>query len=360
MLKRIRIQNFKSLQDVTLDLQQVNLFIGPNNSGKSNVLKAITSFGMNAVFAKDIYKKRSDSITIETIYEYDNQAVYFDEFMSPVSAVKVYLEIFQSMNDTNPIPIKNNIIKEYVKYGLSDKYSEAQEGSDVFKDISEFVKVPIFKVEPSRVVYPSDYKKEEDLKNDGSNLLLFIQNLYSEHPFKFEKFEKDFTSVTDEFARIRLPATDDKKMQLMLFDKEGAGYTLDSVSEGVVYFLMLLCLFYQPNPPQLLLLEEPEKGIHPRRIKEIINFIFRLADEKGVQIIMTSHSPIVLDEFADIPESVFIFDKNEQGATQIQNLQRDVIEPEQKRREELGLEPVDYLDALGESWKIGFLGGVPK
>ena len=41
MLKRVSIQNFKSLKDVTLDLQKINLLIGPNNSGKTNFLKAL-------------------------------------------------------------------------------------------------------------------------------------------------------------------------------------------------------------------------------------------------------------------------------------------------------------------------------
>ena len=44
MLKRVSIQNFKSLKDVTLDLQKVNLLIGPNNSGKTNFLKALEFF----------------------------------------------------------------------------------------------------------------------------------------------------------------------------------------------------------------------------------------------------------------------------------------------------------------------------
>lgn len=45
MLKRVSIQNFKSLKDVTLDLQKVNLLIGPNNSGKTNFLKALELIG---------------------------------------------------------------------------------------------------------------------------------------------------------------------------------------------------------------------------------------------------------------------------------------------------------------------------
>lgn len=75
---------------------------------------------------------------------------------------------------------------------------------------------------------------------------------------------------------------------------------------------------------------------------------------------MTTHSPLVLDEFAETPESVFIFDKDEEGATSIKNLQKDVIEPENAERAKKGMEAVNYTDALGENWTIGFLGGVPK
>ena len=75
---------------------------------------------------------------------------------------------------------------------------------------------------------------------------------------------------------------------------------------------------------------------------------------------MTTHSPVVLDMFADMPESVFIFDKDAEGATHVKNLQRDVIEPDTEKSKEFGMEPPRYTDALGDSWTIGFLGGVPK
>ena len=54
MLKRVSIQNFKSLKDVTLDLQKVNLLIGPNNSGKTNFLKALEFFNKNVLAANSL------------------------------------------------------------------------------------------------------------------------------------------------------------------------------------------------------------------------------------------------------------------------------------------------------------------
>ena len=109
-----------------------------------------------------------------------------------------------------------------------------------------------------------------------------------------------------------------------------------------------------------MLLEEPEKGIHPRRIREVMDFIFRLADEKDVQIILTTHNEHVLDDFATRPESVFVFDKDEEGATYVRNLQTDIIEPANQRNRELGLDDVDLTTNLSENWLHGLLGGVPS
>ena len=75
---------------------------------------------------------------------------------------------------------------------------------------------------------------------------------------------------------------------------------------------------------------------------------------------MTTHSERVLDEFEDIPEAVFIFDKDEEGATQVKNLLKDVIEPSDKKMEEKGLPKIKFTDSLGSHWVTGFIGGVPK
>ncbi|RZJ94328.1 MAG: hypothetical protein EOO60_03285 [Hymenobacter sp.] len=120
----------------------------------------------------------------------------------------------------------------------------------------------------------------------------------------------------------------------------------------------MLCVIHQPYPPKLLLLEEPEKGIHPRRIKEVMNFVFELARLRDIQIILTSHSPYVVDHFADIPECISVFDR-ENGETAIHNA-ADIIAETNAKLEAAGEEPIHYTDALGEYWVSGFLGGVPE
>ena len=84
-----------------------------------------------------------------------------------------------------------------------------------------------------------------------------------------------------------------------------------------------------------------------------------LSEEKDIQVILTTHSPLVVDLFEDEPESIYVFEMKG-GFTEIKNLQKDIIEPINKELAEKGLEPEkDYGTSLGDKWVFGFLGGVP-
>jgi predicted ATPase len=179
---------------------------------------------------------------------------------------------------------------------------------------------------------------------------------------EFDQIELDDAVATEEL--IRIYGEESRKNSFkrlgLINEKKGVSYGADELSEGTLYFLALLCIINQPNPPKLLLLEEPEKGIHPRRIREVMDFIFRLAEEKDVQIILTTHNENVLNEFTSIPEAVFVFEKDEEGATHVKNLLTDIIEPSRKRSQETGTKEIDFTSNLGENWMYGLLGGVPE
>lgn len=76
--------------------------------------------------------------------------------------------------------------------------------------------------------------------------------------------------------------------------------------------LAVFSLKYLPNPPKIITLEEPENGVHPHLITRVISHLKELADRKEpnkIQVFLTSHSPYVLNEFADRPEAVHVFEK---------------------------------------------------
>jgi predicted ATPase len=378
MLKRVSIQNFKSLKDVTLDLQPVNLLIGPNNSGKTNFLKAFEYF-------QDRLDYRSYTFDDFDRVEYKHEKNYkivitLTRYSKDQNREQITLTTTPSMDEAEVIHTKfidssssDSILGESSHsevYELSD--DSLRKGSDgkitdrifSFTLIRGFIgKVRIYKLDSSAIINPNNLNPDEYVHEDASNTTSFILNIGQNHKAIFDEIQNKLAECVGDVVRLASPTVrvaDGYKLRLKLFDKADNDYWADEVSEGVLYFLALLCIINQPKPPKLLLLEEPEKGIHPRRIKEVIEFIRRLVAEKDVQVIMTTHSPLVLNEFNDSPECVFIFDKDEEGATHVKNLQRDVIEPDLELSRQNGVEPPNYTDSLGDSWTIGFLGGVPK
>jgi predicted ATPase len=376
MLKRVSIQNFKSLKDVTLDLQPINLLIGPNNSGKTNFLKALD-------YMETLITKQREHIDREFIFKRDPSLVLsihsiFDKSIRDNYRKGENFEHFfiQSGEDhtyqVDIEPITGLGVSEFLNDMPSISLDESHPIKIYFQLQINFVLI-IYKIDSVRLQNPYPLIPDNSIvHDDASNIVAFLDTLRDQYPDNFNTIQESLKICVPEFTQIRfqniepgeeLKSTfgDKTFKKLGLYHRnQGITYWADELSEGTLYFLALLCIINQPDPPKLLLLEEPEKGIHPRRIKEVIEFIRQLADEKDVQVIMTTHSPLVLNEFNDSPECVFIFDKDEEGATHVKNLQRDVIEPDLELSRKNGVEPPNYTDSLGDSWTIGFLGGVPK
>jgi len=372
MLKRVSIQNFKSLKDVTLDLQKVNLLIGPNNSGKTNFLKALESFSISGLFSQSVstletvsYKHKRLNITYQFDYEPASNGYmvtnYPDERVNTYHVVQT-TEVNSNSNDWGALNTRN-VFEEKVTDVLGDKI-EGIDAGGYRHEFVEFLRTHICKPDPSKLVHQVRFSADQvELLADCSNLTSFFFYIDANYKRNSARIQSDLSRCIPEIAYFTLPPVkvgSESMLALRFFDREDNGYWADEVSEGTLYFLALLCIINQPNPPKLLLLEEPEKGIHPRRIREVMDFIFRLAEEKDVQIILTTHNEHVLDDFATRPESVFVFDKDEEGATYVRNLQTDIIEPTNKRNKELGLDEIDLTTNLSENWLYGLLGGVPS
>ena len=373
MLKRVSIQNFKSLKDVTLDLQKVNLLIGPNNSGKTNFLKALEGHSISTSISQSVDNLKVDdlkaisfrhqpvNISYEFRYSPDLEGYLSSSYKNQRNVIYNYSDKNEVINDANT---------GYVNRTLDDWFSD-ENGirADIEvvgghrREFSEFKRTKIFRPDPTKLIQYAKFSAEDvDLAADCSNLISFYYYVESNFKKKSNRIQNDLSKCIPEIAYFTLPPVkvgNESLLGLRFFDKDEEGFWAEEVSEGVLYFLSLLCIINQPNPPKLLLLEEPEKGIHPRRIREVMDFIFRLADEKDIQIILTTHNEHVLDDFATRPESVFVFDKDEEGATYVRNLQTDIIEPTNKRNRELGLDEVDLTTNLSENWLYGLLGGVP-
>lgn len=368
MLKRVSIQNFKSLKDVALDLQKVNLLIGPNNSGKSNFLKAINHisdytqsvFALNRLKEADNRKKLLEEF--EYKHEYQVKNYLFNGAIDKIIKISItgtedlsYDYVWSGDDDElNFIDPSSDSAKEFDQGNYFGKNT-----SDILSLLNQAI---IYRPDPNQFSKPVELESNHYVNETGSNIVSYLFNLSQNRKKDFIELEKNFSYCVGDLVNIGTPSVkteNGNKLKLKFFDKFDNDYWVEEVSEGVLYFLALLCIINQPDPPKLLLLEEPEKGIHPRRIWEVMRFIFQLAEEKDIQIILTTHNEHVVNAFSSTPEAVFVFDKDEEGATHVRNLQRDIIEPSHQKSRERGLDPINFTENLGENWLYGLIGGVP-
>ena len=352
MIKGIEIENFKNLRHVqVMDLQAVNLLIGPNNSGKSNFLKAFEAvankFAGKQFPLRDQRKGNRGSVTVKIFFEYTNT-----DYFCRIIIIENQIPFGTQVPDFTFFKIENNSV---ISAPSNDEPSLLFHLEQLFKNVDIYIPTP------EALKRKESIQASSVLNSNTGNIVSFLFDLSQNHRKLFRALENDLKDCTGDIVNLSTPPVvgEPGKIEIKFFDKNDNDYQADEVSDGVLYFLTLLCILYQPNPPKLLLLEEPEKGIHPRRIHEIMEFIFRLAEDKGVQVILTSHSVHVVDEFADIPEAVYVFEKQADGSALIKNLKKEIIEPSNQRSDENNLPRINYTDSLGEHWAIGLLGGVP-
>ena len=126
------------------------------------------------------------------------------------------------------------------------------------------------------------------------------------------------------------------------------------LSAGTLLAVALLTIAYLPDPPRVLGLEEPDRGIHPRLLREVRDALYRLTypdnfgeQRERVQVIATTHSPYMLDLFRDPPEDVVIAEKLGDNV----KFERLTDRPD--------FEQIMQDTPLGEAWYSGILGGVP-
>jgi predicted ATPase len=114
------------------------------------------------------------------------------------------------------------------------------------------------------------------------------------------------------------------------------------LSDGTLRYLCLLAILCQPNPPPLVCIEEPELGLHPD-ILLIVARLLREASER-CQLIVTTHSEVLVDAMTDTPDAVIVCEKHN-GVTKLQRLSPEELEP--------------WLEKyrLGELWTSGQIGG---
>jgi predicted ATPase len=189
--------------------------------------------------------------------------------------------------------------------------------------------------EPQRADLPNDV-----LAEDFSNLGLFLSRLKTRHPAAARAILEGLSDLYDELTEFNV-LIEGGTVQVFFTEGEFV-IPATRLSDGTLRYLCLLAILCDPKPPPLICIEEPELGLHPDVLPKLADHL--LAASHRTQLIVTTHSDILVDALSEQPESVVVCEKH-QGATSMTRLAADELQAWlQKYR-------------LGELWISGELGG---
>ncbi len=333
-IKSIKFQNVKVLRDTELPLGRFTLLIGPNGSGKTTALRAL------AAFAQQTWPWRNG---VSVGLEGDPQT--WEASMELEWAGKVSGESLSKVKTTLGR-------RASLKHNLPDSRSnEFRQAIAIF-----FLGIRFYSFDADRIAVSSKLQDKIELAESGEHLAVLLDRLRDNYPERFERINEAVADWLPEFDRILFDTPGEGNRCIALRTKNGEHKIgAEDLSQGTLIALALLTLAYLPQPPSLVLLEEPDRGLHPRLMRDVKDALYRLSfpkesgeDREPVQVVATTHSPYFLDLFKDHPEQIVVAEKKGNEATFSRLVDRDDLD---------GL-----LDEspLGDLWYSGVLGGVPS
>ncbi|EKU87849.1 AAA family ATPase [Bacteroides oleiciplenus] len=379
MIESISIKNFKSVVDLKLDLGQFNVLIGENGCGKSNILEGI-AFGAAASVNKldrEFFSNRGIRIT-------DPKFMYsvFNEESNPVIEIDIkdtksgiFDKRFELKYNAELKPARwedLSILNRFARMlsGESKAMDDTVLSYDDFnlimnrfqhrfdpivlsgKDAISFHDYLIFSLEESilrkydaeNAIHPLGrngeglfaYLKEISQREDGLDILKEIkENLYILDWFADLEIPKD--QLSNEFSlQVKDKYVNDT---LRFFDQR-------STNEGFLYLLFYLTLFISDETPSFFAIDNLESSFNPKLCREITKRLIQLAKKHDKQVIVTTHSPAILDglDITDNDERLFVIRRNMDGYTKANRVEYKT----------------SMTVPLSEAWTKGYIGGLPE
>lgn len=373
VLKGLTLNGFKSFgnKDNRIDFGAVTVLIGANGAGKSNLISffkmisymmtnafeqfvgeqgfasSILHYGPKAtprIHAKLEFENNSfsdaysfslshaaqDSLlfTEEIIHYHDKKNPEGKQITLPIGLKESGLKLKDPKLGAKPIKMIHSILCNCRVYQFHDSSMSAKIRNGSYINLGEF------------------------LYSDGGNLAAFLFGL-KENPktnYYYQKVVRRIRQVFPQFEDFILKPSARNESYIMLdwCEKEHPNYQFGphQLSDGTIRFMALAALLLQPPAtlPNVIILDEPELGLHPAAIISLSEMIKTASLHS--QVILATQNPALLDEFS--PEEVVVIERNPQTKSS---------ECKKFTKEELEL----WLqnDMMSELWDKNILGGRP-
>jgi predicted ATPase len=159
--------------------------------------------------------------------------------------------------------------------------------------------------ERAEIRRPAVVREEKRISPDGQNLIPVLKTLYH-GDFKDAIDAGMSAAFPDDYKELLFRPTEPNRVQLYVRRKYGSREdSAADLSDGTMRFLLLLAILAPPDPPPLIAIDEPESGLHPSMLPIIAEFA--VAASARTQVILSTHSPQMLDAFGETLPSATIF-----------------------------------------------------
>jgi predicted ATPase len=188
--------------------------------------------------------------------------------------------------------------------------------------------------EPQKADLPNDF-----LNHDATNLGLVLNRF---------RMTLDVKRTVIEYLSALYPGIEDFEVIIqgettqVFIQEKSFIIPATRLSDGTLRYLCLLAILCHPNPPPLVCIEEPELGLHPDVLPSLARLMVEASDR--MQIVVTTHSDILVDAMTETPENVVVCEKSDSKST-LSRLDANILKP--------------WLEKyrLGELWTRGEVGG---
>lgn len=344
-LKKISIKNFRSFEDIEISLNKINIIVGRNDNGKSNLIRAIITYlNPESNFTDDDRlncMKGRKSITV------------------PKDQIKIIGELAISLNETEKIV---KIEKQNDKYYCEDddvdysEYLPDYKVIDLIDDITEILHRRFFKIEKMlREVSKYGYNSSgiNSVLDENSHLMKFnnivdvIIDILQENEYSLSEkdilnelnaYLKDFWINGSNHSIImsdgKIKATDSNSN--VYLENRGTGFQ----SFIYIFIKMIVSARLLEEDNGLILVEEPEKMLHPQAQRDFIKAVEALSESyENCKFIITTHSPIIINH--SDKGSIMLLQKDKCGITSIKT--KSYEHNWKDLRSNLGVLPSDSL-----------------
>lgn len=344
-LKSIQLQNLRACRDTQLTLEPSGLtvLVGPNGAGKTTLLRGIFNIAQLIQLSPQVIFSGSRALS---------------RLRTSKSDGAVVLKASTWGGDT--LLIQGTTGADETQFRIELK-TEDNQGAWVSPGFSPdpplrrrrigYALWPavVLRFNPDALAAPSKVTEDEPrLDSNGYGLPSVLAHLANNDPERLAKViagvQQIVPSVLRTRQRTRNISSDKLGYQLEVEMKDLGWVPADLLSEGTLFAFGIHAVLQQSHAPRLLLMDDLDRGLHPRAQRRLVRQLIEVSQQKKLQIVVSTHSPYVLDELS--AEAIRVVRTTTNGGTVV----RKLTEHQEWEAFKDAMSPGEFWSYVGEDW----------